>query len=218
MKTPFTLAQFLDVFKSYNETIFPMQVIFYLLSIAVIYLAIKPTSNSDKIISALLSFFWLWMGIVYHLIFFTIINKAAYIFGAVFILQSVLFLVMGVFQNKISFKFRSDKYGNTGIILIIFALIVYPAWGYLFGHVYPYSPTFGLPCPTTIFTFGLLLLSNKKCPVTILIIPFLWSIIGFTAAFNFGVVEDTGLLVSGVVATILLVWRNSILSKNVITN
>jgi hypothetical protein len=148
------------------------------------------------------------MGVVYHLIFFTAINKAAYLFGSVFILQSILFLTVGVLKSKLSFRFRSDKYGIAGVILILFALIGYPVLGHVFGHNYPSSPTFGLPCPTTIFTFGLLLLSDKKCPVTILIIPFLWSILGFTAASNLGIVEDTGLLVSGLLTLPMLLIRN----------
>lgn len=208
MKTPFTVDQFLDVFKNYNETVWPMQVIFYLMGLVAIYLVFKPTSKSEKIISIMLAFLWLWMGIVYHLVFFTAINKAAYLFGGIFILQGVLFLFYGVFQNKLSFKFRSDLYGLTGIVLILFALVVYPVLGYLIGHVYPSSPTFGLPCPTTIYTFGLLLLSDKKCPVAILIIPFIWSVIGFMAAFNFGFVEDTGLLVAGLLTFPMLIIRN----------
>jgi hypothetical protein len=211
MKIPFTIEQFLAVFKTYNQAVFPMQVVLYLISTIAIYLAIKPNQQSDKVISIILAFFWLWMGIVYHLIFFTAINKAAYLFGALFILQSVLFIYLGVFQNKLSFKLRGDIYGITGIILISFALIIYPILGYFLGHVYPGSPTFGLPCPTTIFTFGLLLLNIKKCPLSILIIPFIWSIIGFQAAFQFGILEDTGLLVSSLVTIYLLLFRNRIL-------
>jgi hypothetical protein len=208
MITPFTVEQFFEVIRKYNETVFPMQIVFYLLSIILIYLAIKPSSQSDKVISGFLAFFWLWMGIVYHLFFFTAINKAAYLFGAAFILQSILFLTFGVFQNKLSFRFRFDKYGITGIILILFALIGYPVLGYSFGHVYPNSPTFGLPCPTTIFSFGLLLLCDKKCPLAILTVPFIWSVIGFTAAFNFGIIEDTGLLVSGLLVSAMILIRN----------
>ncbi|MBK9331314.1 MAG: hypothetical protein IPM96_02660 [Ignavibacteria bacterium] len=208
MKTPFTADQFLEIFKNYNQGVFPMQIVFYMLSIIVIYLTFRPTAKSDKIISGLLAFFWLWMGVVYQLYYFTEINNAAYLFGVVFILQSILFLTFGVFQNKLSFNFRYDGYGITGIILILFALIIYPVLGYSFGHVYPYSPTFGLPCPTTILTFGLLLLSDRKCPLTILIIPFAWSIVGFTAAFSFGIIEDIGLLVSGLLTIIMVLMRN----------
>ncbi|HYV91648.1 MAG TPA: DUF6064 family protein [Chitinophagales bacterium] len=213
MRTPFTVDQFLEVFKNYNQAVFPLQILFYLIGVFAIYLAVKPNSKSDKIVAAILSFFWLWMGVVYHLIFFTAINTAAYLFGALFILQAILFLIYGVFQNKLSFRFHSDRYGIAGIVLILFALIIYPVLGYFLGHVYPSSPTFGLPCPTAIFTFGLLLLSAKKCPVTILIIPFIWSVIGFTAAFNFGIVEDTGLIVAGLFSFSILLFRNRILSQ-----
>jgi hypothetical protein len=211
MKPPFTVEQFFEVFKNYNETVFPMQIIFYLISAVVIYLVIKPNPISDKIISIILSFFWLWMGIAYHLIFFTTINKAAYLFGGLFITQGILFLVFGVFQNKLSFNFNKDIYGITGISLIIIALVIYPIAGYFFGHIYPSSPTFGLPCPTTIFTFGFLLFNNKKCPVTIIIIPFVWAVVGFTAAIQFGVFEDTGLLVASLITTSLLIYRNKLL-------
>ncbi len=207
MKTPFTLEQFLEVFKNYNQAVFPMHIGLYLIGGVAIYLALNPNPKSDKIISLILAFFWLWMGIVYHLIFFTAINKAAYLFGAFFIIQSILFLIFGVFQNKLSFHLRSDRYGITGITLIVFAVIVYPILGYFFGHLYPVTPTFGLPCPTTIFTFGFLLLNVKNCPLTILIIPFIWSVIGFMAAFQFGIFEDTGLIAASLITITLLLYR-----------
>lgn len=210
MKPPFTLEQFLKVFTHYNEGVFPMQILFYLIGIIVIYLALKPNAHSDKIIISIMAFFWLWMGVVYHLIYFTEINNLAYLFGAFFILQSIVFVVLGVFQDRFSFQFRTDKYGVTGMSLIVFALIIYPILGYFFGHAYPSSPTFGLPCPTTIFTFGILLLNEKKCPILILIIPFIWSIIGFMAAFQFGIFEDIGLLVASLMTTFLLMYRNRI--------
>ena len=207
MKTPFTVEQFFDVFKDYNEAVFPMQAVFYLLSLFVVYLTIKPKSGSEKIVSSVLALLWLWMGIVYHLVFFTAINNAAYLFGTMFVLQGILFLVTGVFQNRLSFEFRFDIYGITGIALIIFALVIYPIFGFFLGHVYPSSPTFGLPCPTTIFTFGILLLSDKKCPAVIMIIPIIWSVIGFTAAFSLGVIEDTGLLIAGLLILTLHLVR-----------
>lgn len=207
MHPPFTIEQFFKVFQNYNQSVFPMQIVFYLISAITIYLIIKPNQTSDKIISVILSFLWLWMGIVYHIFFFTTINKAAYLFGGLFIVQGILFLIFGVVENKLSFQFKKDKYGITGMSLILFALILYPVLGYFFGHIYPSSPTFGLPCPTTIFTFGVLLSNIKKCPIIILIIPFVWSVIGFMAAFQFGVFEDTGLIVASVIAVCLLIYR-----------
>ncbi len=216
MKTPFTADQFIDVFTDYNISVFPLQLLFYVVAFIAIYSAIKPNGKSNLVISTILSFFWLWMGIVYHLLYFSTINKAAYLFGALFILQGILFFIPGIFRNQLSFKFRSDKYGMTGIVLVLYALAVYPILGYFMGHYYPSAPTFGLPCPTAIFTFGLFLMSDKKFPLAILIIPFAWSIIGFSAAFNFGILEDLGLLFAGLIACTMLVIRNRTFRHNAV--
>lgn len=208
MNIPFTVTQFLEVFKVYNLSVQPMQIILYILGIAAIYLAVKRISISDKTIVTILSFFWIWTGIVYHLMHFTAINKAAYIFGVAYIIQGVLFLFIGIVRNRLTFQYRSNAYGIVGVIFICYAMVIYPLLGYIFGHVYPYSPTFGLPCPLTIFTFGLLLWTDKKLPLFIIVIPVLWSIIGFTAALSLGIYEDIGLLIAGVVASSMIVVRN----------
>jgi hypothetical protein len=179
-----------------------------MLAFGCVYLLFKKTKSSGKIISSVLSFFWLWIGVVYHFLFFTSINKAAYLFGTLFILQGLLFFLCGVLNSKISFEYRKNKFNFTGIILIVYALIIYPLLGYLFGHRYPGSPTFGLPCPTTIFTFGVLLFVDKKISVFVLIIPFLWSLMGFSAAVNLSIYEDFGLLIAGVASFVLLIVTN----------
>src|SRR6476646_5210468 len=99
MKLPFTTEDFLKVFEKYNLAVWPMQYALYLIAIAAVILGVKTTSYSSKYISFILAVLWLWMGIVYHLLFFTLINKAAYGFGLIFIIQGVLFLVPGFFRN-----------------------------------------------------------------------------------------------------------------------
>jgi hypothetical protein len=208
MKIPFTPEEFLDVFKTYNESVFPLQIFFNLLAIVAIYFAIMKSAYSAGIISLILTFLWLWMGFEYHLLFFSEINNAAYLFGSLFIIQGILFFYHGSLKNKFSFNFYLSIYSIVGIGLIIYSLIGYPILGYYYGHRYPFSPTFGLPCPTTIFTFGILLLNSKKISFPILIIPIIWSIIGFSAALNLGFVEDTGLIVASILSVLLLLFRH----------
>jgi len=208
MDAPFTVEQFIKIFHNYNLAVWPMQVFFYLLAISLIYLSIIRTSFGDKFISIVLSFFWFWMGIIYHFGFFSAINNAAYLFGIIFIIQGFLFLYFGFFLSKLSYSFRPDIYGLTGTIFILYALIFYPLVGLIAGHRYPDSPTFGLPCPTTIFTLGLFLWTDKKLPIPVLIIPLLWSLIGTMAAFNFDIKEDFGLLISGIVTGFLILDRD----------
>lgn len=59
MNTPFTAEQFLEIFKIYNQAVWPMQIVFYFLGIVAIYLTFNPTPKSHKVISGLLFFFWL---------------------------------------------------------------------------------------------------------------------------------------------------------------
>jgi hypothetical protein len=208
MSLPFTTEQFLSVFEKYNLSVWPMQAVLVLLAILAIILSIRKINRSDEIISIILGFFWLWIGIVYHIIFFTSINKAAYFFGALYIIQGLLFLYVGGLRSKLSFKSHPNSHGIVGSLFILYALIIYPGLGYFFGHVYPKNPTFGLPCPTTIFTFGILLWTDKKIPKYVLAIPLIWSIIGFGAAVSLGVREDYGLLIAGLLGSILIIIRD----------
>lgn len=210
MKIPFTIDQFLEVFKNYNTTVFPMQVVLLILAIIAIYFAVRNGPGKHKIIAAILAFFWIWMGVGYHLLFFSTINKAAYLFGGLFIVQGIIFYIWGIQKERLFFKFQPGLMGWIGGVFILYALVIYPILGYIGGHGYPYSPTFGLPCPTTIFTFGMLMWTPKRVPLGILVIPFLWSIIGFTAAFSLGVLEDSGLIIAGITALLLIRWQNQI--------
>ncbi len=205
---PFTPEQFFQVFEKYNQTIFPMQFLLVLMAITVIFMAVSRKPFRNKIISGLLGFLWLWTGIVYHLIFFTAISPPAYLFGTLFIFQGLMFLYEGVARNCLSFHASWKFYGILGAILIVYALAIYPLIGYELGRIFPTSPTFGVPCPTTIFTFGLLFWTDKKVPLSLLIIPALWSIVGTSAALNFGIKEDFGLLVAGSLGTAFIIRRN----------
>jgi hypothetical protein len=64
------------------------------------------------------------------------------------------------------------------------------------------------PCPVTIFTFGILLLTTQRVPRWLLVIPFVWSMIGGSAAILLGVMQDWLLLVSGFIAISLIVLRD----------
>ncbi|HNR07557.1 MAG TPA: DUF6064 family protein [Saprospiraceae bacterium] len=216
MNLPFTIDEFLEVFRKYNLSVFPMQVVFYLFGGLAIFHSIYKTRISDKINLLFLSLLWLWSGIVYHILHFSGINKAAHLFGALNIVQAGLLYFYGIHREKITFQFKWDIYGVAGGLLILYALLVYPILGYLLGHQYPASPTFGVPCPTTIFTFGMLLWSGNKVPMAVLIIPFLWSLIGTTAAIYLGMTEDLGLFLSALITAFLLYFRSPLSPKTMV--
>lgn len=65
-----------------------------------------------------------------------------------------------------------------GWSFVIYAVVLYPLIGIATGHGYPHLPMFGVtPCPVTIFTFGMLRMSDPV-PRRLLEIPLVWSLIG----------------------------------------
>ena len=218
MTPPFSTEQFLSVFRLYNTSIWPGQILLNALGILAIILCCR--KNVDSVaISLFLAGLWLWTGIVYHIVFFSLINPAAFIFGGLCVVQGALFIYYGVVRRAISFAYRRDLKGMTGALLLVYALIVYPVIGYFLGHAYPYAPTFGAPCPATIFTFGLLLWTTSRVRGYLVTIPFLWTLVGSSAALHLGIREDIGLLISGVLGTALLtlpegIWGRSRTSQS----
>ncbi len=207
MKIPFSVQQFLDVFAQYNAAIWPAQIPLYLLGIAVVIVAATRLAWSGRLVFGSLALYWIWMGALYHIGFFREINPVATIFGALFILQGALFILAAA-RGSARFGPPQGWSGILGTVFIAYALVGYPILGALTGHAYPRAPLFGVaPCPTTIFTFGILLWARDRVGIYMLIIPFLWSLVGFTAALKLGIREDVGLLVAGLVGTGFLLAR-----------
>lgn len=206
---PFTHEQFLGVFVTYNDAIWPLQIVTYLFGVAAAALLFRPGRSSSRIIAGGLAAMWVWTGIVYHGLFFAPINTAAYLFGASFLLQGGLLAYAGVQRNRLHFGFQSGPAARMGAAFLVYAVVLYPLIGLATGHAYPEMPMFGVtPCPVTIFTFGLLLLTTERVPRWLLVIPFVWSLIGGSAAILLGVTQDWLLLVSGFIAIPLIVLRD----------
>lgn len=203
MKPQFTIQQFFEVFEKYNASVFPAQFIILLLGIFTLYLLHSKGPKNNKIIGFILASFWFWMGIVYHITFFTSINKVAYFFGGIFIIQGAIILLNAI-NNNFRFSFQSSFKGYLAYFFILFGVIVYPAIGYAMEGNFTETISLGLPCPTTIFTFGLFMLSKEKFPRYLLIIPSVWSLIGLSAAINFGIYQDFMMVIAAIVANIYL--------------
>jgi hypothetical protein len=208
MQPPFTVDEFLRVFTAYNEAFWPAPLIFNALAIIVVVLAASRHLHAGRWIAGVLAALWAWMGVVYHWIHFAAINPAAYVFGALFVLEAILLFRGSVADLNPSFRPRRDLFGFAGAALVFYALVIYPILGYLSGHTYPEAPTFGLPCPTTIFTLGVLLWSDSRLPVWLVAIPLVWAVIGSFAAITLTITEDYGLLAAGVVAAALILTKN----------
>lgn len=209
METPFTTEQFFEVFEKYNSAVFPFQLIILALGFLAVFLIPGNKNFQNSLIAGFLGFLWLWIGIFYHIAFFTSINKAAYAFGGLFIIQGIFFFIE-LFRKKLEFSFSGQLREYFGYFFIVFGLILYPIISYLLEASFVKTISLGLPCPTTIFTFGVLMLANNKLSKYLLIIPTIWAIIGTGAAINFDVYQDYFMILSAIIADFYLIKRKRI--------
>lgn len=206
MNLPFTQEQFFSVFALYNGSVWPAQIVLNVIALLCIGLLFRPGATSSRIICLALSLLWAWMAIAYHFVFFSAINPAAWAFGALFLAGAAAFAWFGVVKTGISIWPVPGARASVGATLIVFALVLYPVIGYAVGHRYPNAPTFGLPCPTTIFTLGLLLFAVRPIRWWMFVVPLLWSAVGSLAAFQLGVAEDLGLLAAGIATIAVMLF------------
>jgi len=209
MNTPFTTEQFFSIFEKYNHTVFPAQIILLLLGTFALMAIGLGLKHKDKFITGILGLLWFWIGIGYHLTFFSEINKVAYGFGGLFIIQGLFFLYEGLVKNNLRFAFQHSFQGYVAFFFILYGLVIYPIVGYLIEQNINHTISLGLPCPTTIFTFGFLLLTDKWFSKKLLIIPSLWAIIGISAVINLGIYQDSMMLITAIISDSWLFRRKS---------
>jgi len=206
MDLPFTAEQFFDVFRHYNESVWPAQLALNVIALIMAAAAYRANARRSwrwaQAAIVLLAALWLWTGIIYFKTFFASITPAGQIFGSLFIAEAGL-LLLSTWQNG---SFVPATRSNTVVaaLVIAYALLLYPMLGFVLGQRYPAVPTFGAPCPTVIFTFGVFCLLPVSIPRFAIAIPVLWALIGSYAAFGFRVHEDLGMIVAAITAIVVI--------------
>lgn len=204
---PFSREAFIEAFRAYNSAAWPAEIVLVALAIAAVLGALRGTRRSSVFAGGVLVALWAWMAVAYHWIYFVRVTPAAWLFGALFVGQALL-LARAVIRGQLRFGARRDRAKVLGLALIVYALLVYPLLGMWSDHAYPRSPSFGLPCPTTIFTLGMLLLTARPVPWSLVVIPVAWTAIAAMAPLKFGIWEDLGLVIAAIVVPIALVLRD----------
>jgi hypothetical protein len=193
MSLPFTQQEFLAVFAAYNQAVWPAQLALHLAAVAsVAALALRGRLPS-RLISATLALLWAWAGIVYHVGHFAAVNPAANLFAGLFVVGAAVFAWEGVVRSRLHFALSATPRAALGFALVAYALAGYPVLGVLLGHAYPSMPTFGAPCPTTLFTVGMLAFLRPRYPRYVFVFPLAWSLVALQAAFLLGMYEDLAL-------------------------
>jgi Family of unknown function (DUF6064) len=205
MSLPFTTEQFLAVFAAYNAVIWPLQIAAYALGLLVLAALFWKGAFALRLILLVLALMWAVNGILYHFLFFAPVNPAAKIFAALFLLQAALFAACALKDSGLRIQIHRDLRAGAAIVVLAYSIILYEALGLAAGHGLMAGPMFGVaPCPTAIFTIGLLILMRGRAVKWLAVIPLIWAIIGTSAAILLGIREDLGLATAGIALLIFL--------------
>lgn len=203
--------ELLDLFTRYNHDLWPIHVLAYAAGVACVALIFtRRRDTADRAIAALLAGLWLWLGVVFQGLYATDIDPVlGVIYAVMFVVEASLLLHHGVLQHKLTFLRSNGLAGAVGWTAVAYAVVIYPILGFALGHGWPEAPLLGMaPCPTTIATFGLLLLATPPIPHRLLAVPFIWALLAPPAAMGRGVYEDAGLLLAGVLALAIILIRD----------
>lgn len=205
---PYTRFDFLEMIGRYNVAVWPMQVVLLALAAVVVACIAFRGRWSGPVISGVLAFLWGWQGIVYFLLFYFDLNMLALGFGLVSIAGAGVFLWFGALRRQLVFGEVVLRRAIVGSLLVALALAIYPVISYQANNPYPYMPTFGLPCPTTLFTVGVLAFLERPYPRSLLLAPLFWSLAGSFEAIQMDLFQNLSLLGAAVVAFWLIAWPN----------
>jgi hypothetical protein len=203
MDLPFSREQFFELFARYNDAVWPAQALLFAIAVACVTI-VRAGRRTQPVVGLALAGLLAWAGGVYHIAFFSRINPAALAFGGLTLLGAAV-IAWHTVRGRLRFDGGTDRTSRIiGNSLIAYALALYPIIGMFAGQLYPRLPTFGAPCPTTIFVLGMLLLARRPVPTTAFVVPVLWSAIATTAAVELGVVEDLALPLAAIASVVVL--------------
>lgn len=204
---PFDQREFFELFERYNDAIWPLQVLAYVLGLMAVLAILFRLRVAGPVCPGVLALLWGWTGVSYHWVFFSSINPIAPVFGALFVAQALMFAFAAI-RSMPSFAAGTGLAVVAGWALVAYATVLYPLLNVWLGHSYPAGPSFGVtPCPLVVFTFGVFLLSQWRVPWIAFVIPCLWSIVGGSAAVLLDVTPDLAMPVAAALAVALNVRK-----------
>src|SRR5262245_56542265 len=194
---PFSRDAFFDVFATYNHAFWPLALILWIATL--IAFTVHPHERAGTAgVFGLLAIQWAWSGVAYHAAILSRVNPAAWLFAVLFVAEAALLAWYGLVPLRLEFAEEPSAWVLVGYGLVVYGLL-YPMIAVVGAEAYPRVPTFGVPCPTTIVTAGVLTLLRGRVPARLAIIPIAWAAIAALAAFLFGVYADLMVAVAGLV-------------------
>ena len=168
----FTPDTYYRLFELYNRAIWPVHVAVVALGLLLLLVLFYGDERRGRAIAGVLAACWLWVGWAFLFARYDSINWMARYAAVGFTLEAILFIVSGVVLNRL--KSGADLISHAGTAIVIFALFIQPLFAPLLSRPWTQMEIFGLaPDPTVAATLGALL-TMRRAPWFLFVIPILW--------------------------------------------
>ena len=128
------------------------------------------------------------------------------LYAAAFLAEAVL-LAWATWSGQLAFRFRHDPCGWVGLALAMVAVAGYPWLDRFAGQDWAAVRIAGLaPCPIALLTIGLLLLSDGRKSLLLLLIPVLWTLVAGATGWSLGISHDAILPLASIAAISVILW------------
>ena len=159
----------------YNLAIWPAQLVAITIGLAIIALLMVKGATRERIIAALLTGCWLWIGWAFHYQRYAQINWVAPWIAAMFALEALLLAAAGGIARRIVLSPSAGREFRIALALIAIIVVGYPLLASLDGHPWTSAEVFGVAAdPTALATLAVLALVRGRVKWLLLVIPMLW--------------------------------------------
>ncbi|HTN65359.1 MAG TPA: DUF6064 family protein [Burkholderiaceae bacterium] len=204
----FSARTYYRLFELYNRDVWPAQLVALALGFVILACLFSNAAWRGKVVTAILAACWLWVAWAFHAERYATINWAAHYFAIGFAVEALLLLWFGVVRTGMACTPASTPPPIAGISLFLYALIVQPLIGPMLGRPWLQLELFGMvPDPTAVATLGILLVSGRRPPWLLMVIPIVWCIISGATLWSMGS-KDAGVMpVIALLVVVLLAIR-----------
>ncbi|CCQ73431.1 DUF6064 family protein [Magnetospira sp. QH-2] len=208
---PYTVEVLVSLFGRYNETLWPAGVVAPIIAVLLTGLLYKGGLRGLRMMLVGLAVGWAVTGGAFHWLWMSELSWGGVWIGALFLVQSAILLWVAVTLSARSTAPVHTWQSVAGWIVILLGALGYSlaaAWG-PFG--WAAMPIVGVaPLPTTLLTFGVLVLHSPRLGVIPGVLPSLWAVFTAMEAWSLPLYPDL-LLPAGA-----LLWGGVILGGQII--
>lgn len=204
----FSARTYYRMFELYHRDIWPAQLVSLLMVCLIAAALVRGFRHCDRVVLVTLAAAWPWVGVEFHIRRYASINWAATYFGALFVAQAALILVVGVQTWRSETPTASPAADRRVGAALLVAVALAPIVGVWTERSWNQVELFGLtPDATAIATVALLAL--RPGSRLLVVVPLVWCAIGAATLWALGSREAWLSIAAAIVALASLIRRRA---------